>query len=542
MDETTSPIAQQLVLCFDGTNNTLTAQTHDTNVLRLHRHLSEHRSPRRLLYYDPGVGSPDSMPPTGLWDWAERIGERVAGLASGRGVYDNVGEGYLFLMRNWQGHQDEIYCFGFSRGAFTARAVAGMVNLFGLLEPQYEALIPTLVSIYFSQPPRQKARKPSLGARLHQRLGMSGGADRDTLAAQVREQFCQDRRAWVHWVGVWDTVESVGLPGPLSQTNPSTATFRDKRMRHVRHALALDEHRYAFLPRLYEEPGDVDEDGRTLKQRWFHGVHCDAGGGYDVGRAGLADQAMSWMVDELIPVMRDIPPWAPPVHHQRLAHDPLYDTPWWALAGMCLRDMRPRTSVGAGCQPIEVIPAAHSGPVQARVWHRPRSPWSLLAALLLGGLFLALSDAVVLQDGGLPPLVLQQLHGDPALLQHAGVGWSMFWDFAFIGAWGYLLARIASRGFAWLAGPRRPGQGRPWWHVLGMLPLAAVAADVLEDGLTLLALALHGVDAPLAGHAALCLVAVASHLKLLALAGCALFWLPLRLWIAMPWVKRFRPG
>ncbi|MDY0744706.1 DUF2235 domain-containing protein [Paucibacter sp. R3-3] len=555
------PQQQQLVLCFDGTNNTLTGGTQDTNVLRLHRHLSAHPAPEgwaRLLYYDPGVGSPDSMPPTSLWDWAGRTRERLAGLASGRGIYDNVAQGYLFLMRHWRSDADQIYCFGFSRGAFTARAVAGMVNLFGLLEPQYEALLPTLVRIYFSQPPQPspKKKKRSFATRLHRELGLVH-ADRDTLAAQVREQFAQARQPWVYGIGVWDTVESVGLPGPLSQSNPASATFVGKRMRHARHALALDEHRYAFLPRLYEEPGDVDSGGQTLKQRWFAGVHCDVGGGYPVHEAGLSDQAMAWMVDELGPEL-GIPPWTPEqAAPRRLRHDPLWDTPWWALAGMCLRDMRPHTSVGA--TPIAVVPAAVDHPPQASVWQQARSPWPALAALLLGLVFVLFSGACLLQDGGLLrlfsagasgsgmgdawraglSLVDQQLHGDADLLRRYGVGWAMFWDLCFIGCWGYLLARIASRGFAWLAPPRRPGDARPWWHALGMLPLIAVMADVIEDGLTLVGLALHGMDATLLGVVAVGLVAVASLLKFLALLGC-LFWVALRLWIAMPWVKRWR--
>ena len=91
------------------------------------------------------------MPPTDPIDWASRTWERVAGLASGRGVYDNIAEAYLFLMRHWRDGFDRVYLFGFSRGAFTARSVAGMVNLFGILEPQHEEMLPTLIRIYFSR-------------------------------------------------------------------------------------------------------------------------------------------------------------------------------------------------------------------------------------------------------------------------------------------------------------------------------------------------------------------------------------------------------
>ena len=130
----------------------------DTNVLKLVQHLSSHASDRRIVYYDPGVGSPDSAPPTGLVDGLQRQWDRISGLASGTGIYDEVAQGYLFLMRNWTGAQDRIYCFGFSRGAFTARAIAGMVNLFGIVRPENEALLPMLVRIYFSA--SGKSNKP----------------------------------------------------------------------------------------------------------------------------------------------------------------------------------------------------------------------------------------------------------------------------------------------------------------------------------------------------------------------------------------------
>ena len=91
---------RNLVVCCDGTNNTLTGGREDTNVLLLYGYLNKHlgRRPDTLLYYDPGVGSPDGAPPTDLGDLIERHVERIEGLASGRGVYDNIEQGYRFLM------------------------------------------------------------------------------------------------------------------------------------------------------------------------------------------------------------------------------------------------------------------------------------------------------------------------------------------------------------------------------------------------------------------------------------------------------------
>jgi len=89
---------RNLVVCCDGTNNTLTGGVQDTNVLLLHGYLRKHADPAAtLLYYDPGVGTPDAAPPTGLVDLLKRRADRIAGLASGRGVYENIGEAYRFL-------------------------------------------------------------------------------------------------------------------------------------------------------------------------------------------------------------------------------------------------------------------------------------------------------------------------------------------------------------------------------------------------------------------------------------------------------------
>jgi uncharacterized protein (DUF2235 family) len=592
-------VPRQIVICCDGTNNTLTAGTEDTNVLRLYAHLAQHPSPARLLYYDPGVGTLDVAPPTDPADWLHRSVSRLAALASGRGVYDNIEAAYRFVMTHWRDERDRIYAFGFSRGAFTARCVVGMINLFGVLAPEHDALLPTLVRVYFSQPGDRAGNAVQQATRaLHRatvqrharrvagmapsprgadvstdaaaprvpRLRLPDHVTREMLAAQIRELFTTPagRQAWVHWVGVWDTVESVGLPGPLSRSNPATATIRGKRMRHVRHALALDEHRWSFEPRLYEEPGDIDDPatGQTLRQRWFHGVHCDVGGGYPVAQAGLSDAALHWMVDEVAPDLGVPPlPPLPPAPAVRVRHDALWSTPWWALAGMSVRDRQPRTARG---EPIEVIVADAAVTPQRSVWAVRRPLWPVLVALLLGAFALLLSGAC-LGGGGWPALfeptgalralqatrefALAQL--EAAVFQgllaagrepwwHVGQpAWAMAWDGGFIAAWGYLLARIASRGFAWAVGAQAPGQPRPRWRWLAMAPLLAVGGDALEDVMTWLALGCHAAGSDLAAHLCLWLGALGSIAKFAGLLGC-LPWLALRVWIALPGVRRWR--
>jgi len=136
---------QQLVLLCDGTNNNLTGGASDTHLVTLAELLRADPDADRTVFYDPGVGNPGEVPGITLWDKARRLFERIDSLAFGRGVFDNIAEGYLFLMRHWRSHDDQIWLFGFSRGAFTARSIGGLINRFGILEPHLESLVPTLL-------------------------------------------------------------------------------------------------------------------------------------------------------------------------------------------------------------------------------------------------------------------------------------------------------------------------------------------------------------------------------------------------------------
>lgn len=600
---------RNLVLFCDGTNNTLTGGIEDTNVLKLFGYLRSQRPTiESLLYYDPGVGSPDSAPPTGLIDLIKRRWARIAGLASGQGVYDNIGEGYRFLMRHFDERiDDRIFCFGFSRGAFTARAIVGMVNLFGILRPEHEELIPTLVRIYFSQPPIEeqaegrKNWRRSLARAVHRGFarpgqegarGAQGGeeataATRNRLAEQVRRNFA--RPADVFWVGVWDTVESVGLPPFGSRDNPATATFADKKhMLNVRHALGFDEHRWPFLPRVYDSPSRVDVPAvdrfnrpivRTLRQLWFPGVHCDVGGSYPAqsaesrryphGRTGLPDASMVWMVNEAaaelgVPPLSSLPAGSDAfgmplpesfVGTLPLRHDALHDTPLWALAGMTVRRMTMevvRIPKGRQKIPVDVAPESPPAPLQGpSVWDERRSlPW-LLFAVLAGAAFLLLSGWNLQQlpflQSRLPApgdwweclmrsavapwefarhqagfLVHVVVHGWPHHLEwirqnRAGLFWGLAWDLLFLLAAAYLLSRLASRVFTWLAGWRHPGESRSRLLLaIGWLPALAFGADALEDLSTLAAVAIDTLGMPRLAGVALLAMSACSLVKLLA--------------------------
>ena len=547
---------QELLLFLDGTNNTLTGGPEETNVARLHRQLAlavSGAAPPALppaahcvLYYDPGVGNSGGLPAIGMIAALAQAWQRIEGLALGRGVYDNIASAYRFLVEHWQSPGDEIYLFGFSRGAYTARAVAGMVDMFGLIRPQYVELIPTLVHVYFSPP----AGSPFAQGLLHrlrravshlQRpllMTPSAGAsrvrasDRDRIALEIRDCFAGPGRAsaWIHWIGVWDTVESVGLPGTLSQFNPNPGSLTrfdatagggegavvGKRYRHIRHVVSLDEHRSAFRGRLYDHPGDLpaappaaDAPGRaplptaTFKQRWHAGDHCDVGGSHPDAETGLSSQSLQWMKDELAPVLGIALPPEPPAPCWR--HDSLWSTPFWGLAPMIVRTIPPRLTLLAAALPTPWPPApAHPAGIVNDVWQRRRAVWPLLIAALSGYLVLLAEGQALLPPAGRwhPLIGLPSLHGSldrvgafwlgtlhplaevcsgcvPTWLVDLGLpdagppwqssaqpGWAAFWDLVLTGCWGYGVARIGTRVFARFAGARTVQSRGSGWLLL----------------------------------------------------------------------------
>ncbi|SRR6266446_5514181 len=247
---------RNIVLCCDGTSNEFC--TDNTNGVKLYQMLKKHPD-EQLYFYDPGVGTFAS--PGALLPVSKRV-TRVLGLAIGLGLMTNVQEAYQYLMNHWR-PGDEIYIFGFSRGAYTARAVAAMVHRCGLLEPGQEQLVP-----YASRVFRSVAKQDWSVSR-----DFNG-----TFGRPVKVRF----------LGLWDTVSSVGWAWdpeslPFTRNNADVET--------VRHAVAIDERRAFFRQNLWAEGGDV-------KQVWFAGVHCDVGGSYPPDRSGLSQITLEWMVAE----------------------------------------------------------------------------------------------------------------------------------------------------------------------------------------------------------------------------------------------------
>ncbi len=310
-------MARNLVVCCDGTGNVFSPGGAPTNVARLVRALPRDDT-AQVYFYDPGVGTPDGYLSEGDGlSWKDLL-SRMAGLAWGRGIWTNVAEAYGFLVAHYQ-PGDRIFLFGFSRGAFTARAVGGLIHLCGLMKRGHENLVPSLLQVY---------RAPA-------------GPARDRAGAALRDAFAHPG-VHVHFTGVWDTVESVGLVRLLAgATITSNRDVKDT-YRHVRHAVALDEQRAPYLPRLYDAPAWPNDAQRSFKQVYFCGAHSDVGGSYR--EDGLANASLHWMVREANVLGLRIDADALQAHAVNALdrrHDEVNRTPWWVLAGVFTRPLPP---------------------------------------------------------------------------------------------------------------------------------------------------------------------------------------------------------
>jgi len=261
---------KRVILCADGTWNirdqvdAASGERHPTNVTKIARGILP-RSARgidQITYYHDGVGTAAGL-------------DHYTGGAFGEGVEANIRELYRFLVYNYE-LGDEVFFFGFSRGAFTVRTLAGFMNKFGFLQKGDDYCVPDLYDCYES--------------------GQGPGTDAWTKAFQnVRNpRPCPP----IKFIGVWDTVGALGAPGFVGQyLNKDKYKYHDVELNpnihNAYHALAIDERRSPFTPNLWSRPPGWTG---TLQQAWFAGVHCNVGGGYTPD--GLANEALHWMVEK----------------------------------------------------------------------------------------------------------------------------------------------------------------------------------------------------------------------------------------------------
>jgi len=268
-------MSKKLIVCADGTwnsdNEIDSGHPQATNVAKLARALlptakasDGGAATPQLVYYEPGVGT--------------SLGIRLRGGALGRGIFDNVLDCYRFLVHNFE-PGDELYFFGFSRGAYTVRSLAGLVRNSGILKRGHESSEKEAVALYRDY---SDDTKPDGETSIRFRAEHSHTPD-------------------IRFIGVWDTVGALGIPGLDGRFRLLRGLdwqFHDVTLssivKNAFHALAIHEHRAEFLPTLWEQqPGMADQ--QRLEQVWFSGAHSDVGGGYP--EAGLSDIALDWMID-----------------------------------------------------------------------------------------------------------------------------------------------------------------------------------------------------------------------------------------------------
>ncbi len=279
-DKTRKP-GKNIIICCDGTGNEYTAY-HNTNVVHIFENIV--RNSNQLAFYDPGVGTFSSFGQT----MGKALGN-LLGKGFGWGLQQNIEDPYRYLMDRYQAgdentEPDKVFIFGFSRGAFTARALAGMLFKVGLLQKGSKNLIPYASRIYNGR--RRIKSSDSASTRTKKEVV---NAENEITARGFKETYCHPCHPY--FIGVWDTVASLGYFFGKK--------FFDHKLhpevRYAYHAVSIDEKRKKFPISLWDE-SNINKNQQTIKQVWFAGVHSDVGGSYR--EKGLSNVALRWMLQQ----------------------------------------------------------------------------------------------------------------------------------------------------------------------------------------------------------------------------------------------------
>ena len=267
---------RNIVLCCDGTANEFAKDR--TNIVKLCSTLVQEPSIQTVSYH-PGLGT---MEPPGTLSPLRRRLARLLGQAFGYGLPSDIRDAYVFLMSSFE-PGDRLFMFGFSRGAYTVRAVASLLHMYGLIPRGNEPLVPYAIRML---------------SAINRKGTQEAKSEYFALAEEFKATFGTLRECKPWFVGVFDTVSSVGwIENPVRL--PYTANNPDIEL--GRHAVAIDERRAFFRTNLWRPQGDPSASGPgDLKQVWFPGVHSDVGGGYPESESGLSKIALKWMLDEAV--------------------------------------------------------------------------------------------------------------------------------------------------------------------------------------------------------------------------------------------------
>jgi uncharacterized protein (DUF2235 family) len=265
-DAPARPAKKRIAVFLDGTWNTV---DDDTNVWRLKALCATHGKDglQQVAYYNAGVGT--------------KFGEKVRGGMFGYGLNDTILDAYEWLIENYNPN-DEIFIFGFSRGAYTARSLSGLISKCGLLMPGAPLSDGQLYARY----------RRAGAARTIRTLASDGDGGKTDFSLEEQWMLKYSQAIDVEFIGVWDTVGALGIPfAHIPGFGKSDMQFLNTGIRvsnkYAFHALAIDEHREAFAPTLWTKdtpkvptpdtvpPRPLDQ----VEQRWFVGAHANVGGG-----------------------------------------------------------------------------------------------------------------------------------------------------------------------------------------------------------------------------------------------------------------------
>ncbi len=282
--------AKNIAIFCDGTWQHLD-QRDPTNVNRLARCVSpaDDAGVPQVVRYDDGVGVG-----SGVLDQTTHI----LGGALGKGLEDKVMRAYEFICLNYE-PGDRLFIFGFSRGAYTARSLAGLLNIVWILQRGHADKVVEAQEIYHN-PLRRQEGAPKLAF--------------DKVVADFRQCYAHPLAdAFIHYVGVWDTVGELGVPKAALFSEQINQKYRffdpslSSRTRSARHALAIDEVRDTYAPTLWDNIAELNAGAgaaerpyaeRPYQQQWFPGHHSGVGGGEADG--GLSLAAMGWIAEGAI--------------------------------------------------------------------------------------------------------------------------------------------------------------------------------------------------------------------------------------------------
>ena len=267
-------LKKRLIICCDGTWNWPDQRGSPTNVVKKVRAMrpTDDCGVPQIVFYDTGVG-------TGNWL------DRIAGGMFGVGLAENVKQTYGFIVDNYQ-PGDELFFFGFSRGAHTVRSLGGLIGLIGLLPKQHMDQLPQAWGYYRTLPQKRT----------------------ETQRCEFLARFPEDeqpKKTRIDFIGVWDTVGAMGIPvGPLRMIGQHKYRFHNTNLgdnvARAFQALAIDECRRLFIPSIWKREAGLEErlkdygiEQQVLEQTWFVGAHSNVGGGYP--DSGLSDHAFRWM-------------------------------------------------------------------------------------------------------------------------------------------------------------------------------------------------------------------------------------------------------